>query len=965
FDLQVDPIGPINVDLGPDFALCPLADSLLNPLLPGTYQYLWQDGSTNPVFTAVGPGVYFVEVRNSCNLGRDTVVVNSDNLPAPNFTLQDSLCPGEATLINLNTPVLPAATYNYSLDGGSIVGGGAPASVQVVWNSPGLKTVCLEISQDGCTEIVCENVFIKNPPSVFINPVADQCFPPAAGYDFTTVGGPADVYQWEFGNSANPPSFSGPNPPTINYLSPGLKQVTLVTFTQGCVSEDTAEISFQVINPPSANFAISNSNICRNELVQFTYPGPPLGPTQTFSWNFGAGAVPSSSTQRNPGQVRYTTSGPKTISLTVGFGPCVVTSTQTVVVSPTPNVTAGLDQSFCEGDGGVQLDATVSGGRGNYFYNWSCDRAPSCGFNAVNVEDPTVNPTAFNPPEDISYFFQVTDLNGCVSQVDTVIVRVKAKPKMDAGPDLSLCENESGIFLQGSIAADNQAPLPITYQWSPAAGLFGNQNVLNPLARPDTTTIYTLIGSSANGCTSDATTVDPQTSMVLSVRPVPTADAGLDTGLCIGSSVRLNGVATGAGPGYTYTWTASPAGSLDDPSSATPLATPTQTTIYTLVVTSGGCVSSGDNVRVQVDTKPTVSPGVGGSVCLFEPFPLAANASGDLRGDIYTYQWRPGRGLSDSTIADPIATPLQTTTYQVSAVSEFGCASDPAAVTLTLKPTPEVSLLAEDTTLCSDDTLSLTASHTFRTAPAGPVNYRWVPSGALVGQSASDSVLVSPDISGLVIVEAFLAGEECSTQDSIFIQVEPAIEVQLEADTTRFCAGDSTALRAQGGSGSATFEWSPSLGLSNGQIANPLAKPGETTLYTVTVREGACATSAAIAIQVNPIPSSEFFSTLPSGCGSLEVSFMENAGPNAVAYLWDFGDGSPITNEANPVHLYEAPGTYQVTFVAIGEGGCEAVNTQTLIQVDEGPELTQVLLPDSTQTFPSGIPLRLLADGPD
>jgi PKD repeat protein len=28
--------------------------------------------------------------------------------------------------------------------------------------------------------------------------------------------------------------------------------------------------------------------------------------------------------------------------------------------------------------------------------------------------------------------------------------------------------------------------------------------------------------------------------------------------------------------------------------------------------------------------------------------------------------------------------------------------------------------------------------------------------------------------------------------------------------------------------------------------------------------------------------------------------------------VWDFGDGSPISNERKPVHVYEKPGKYRV-----------------------------------------------------
>ena len=960
FAITVNPNTPISVNLGPDFTLCPVEDSLLDPGLPTSYQYLWQDGSTNPTLTATGPGTYFVEVRDGCRLGRDTVLVGPTTLDLPTFTLADSLCPGEITTVLLTNPTLPATDYTWDFDGGTVVSGGGTLPQQVNWSTPGVKTVCLTVSRGGCSRSYCENVVIKAPPQVFINPVADQCLP-GNSFNFTVAGSNADVYQWDFGASASPATFQGANPPAVSYLSPGPKTVRLVTFGSGCQADDTATVSFNVVTPPTANFSVTNPSLCQNELVSFSYTGTSQGPGQTYAWNFGPGAVPQTSTQANPGQVRYTSSGPKTVTLTVGFGPCAVSATQTLTVAPTPSVNAGLDQSFCEGDGGVQLDATVSGGSGVYFYNWNCDLGGSCGFSATTVEDPTVNPNNTNPSGEVTYYLQVTDFNGCVSNVDSVVVQVKAKPRLDAGPDLSICEAPGpGINLQGSIAANNQAPQPITYQWVPSSGITGPLTTLTPFARPDTTTIYTLIGTSINGCSSDATTVDPVSTMTLRVRPNPEANAGPDTGLCIGDSVRLNGTATGAGPNYTYTWTASPAGSLDDPSGPNPVARPTQTTIYTLVVSSGGCVSNGDNVRVQVDTRPTLTPGNGGDVCLFQPYQLNANAAGDPNGSTYTYQWTPATGLDDPTSATPIATPPQTTTYRVTAVSAFGCVSDTPAVTVTLKPTPEVELLAADTTLCSDDTLLLEAQHRFRGGVSAPVSYQWIPADFVVSQPSDSQVAISPRFSRPIIVEARSA--TCATRDTMFVQVEFTIEAALSADTTRFCAGGSTQLRATGGSGAASFTWSPATGLSDPNRPNPVAAPTETTTYTVRIEEGVCEAEESVTIEVNPVPEADFFSSLPNGCENLEISFIENAGPDAAGYIWRFGDGSPVSNEPNPSHFYDAPGEYVVNFTAIGPGGC-AVDTQATVVVSAGPEVDIVGLPDPGEPVPSDFDVLLRAEG--
>lgn len=52
-----------------------------------------------------------------------------------------------------------------------------------------------------------------------------------------------------------------------------------------------------------------------------------------------------------------------------------------------------------------------------------------------------------------------------------------------------------------------------------------------------------------------------------------------------------------------------------------------------------------------------------------------------------------------------------------------------------------------------------------------------------------------------------------------------------------------------------------------------------------------------------------------TGCAPLELSFSNNS-TDSVTYIWDFGDGSPISNAASPTHIFQA-GEYDVKLIAI------------------------------------------------
>jgi gliding motility-associated-like protein len=143
-------------------------------------------------------------------------------------------------------------------------------------------------------------------------------------------------------------------------------------------------------------------------------------------------------------------------------------------------------------------------------------------------------------------------------------------------------------------------------------------------------------------------------------------------------------------------------------------------------------------------------------------------------------------------------------------------------------------------------------------------------------------------------------------------------------------------LNASGGVGNASYQWSPVTGLSNPGSAQTFAAPDITTQYTVHVSEGQCRDSAKWTVQVHPDPGAAFQMSQVQGCAPLEV-VMGNTSANALSYTWDFGDGSPVSNELNPRHTFTKSGTYLVKLMVRGVGGCtDTVLSPLPIQVSDG-----------------------------
>ena len=71
--------------------------------------------------------------------------------------------------------------------------------------------------------------------------------------------------------------------------------------------------------------------------------------------------------------------------------------------------------------------------------------------------------------------------------------------------------------------------------------------------------------------------------------------------------------------------------------------------------------------------------------------------------------------------------------------------------------------------------------------------------------------------------------------------------------------------------------------------------------------------------------------------------FFRNTSDNADSYEWDFGDGSYISKDKNPVHIYKTVGVYDVTLTAFSKKGKRSKVTMPLKVVEPTLLVIEVL----------------------
>ncbi len=146
---------------------------------------------------------------------------------------------------------------------------------------------------------------------------------------------------------------------------------------------------------------------------------------------------------------------------------------------------------------------------------------------------------------------------------------------------------------------------------------------------------------------------------------------------------------------------------------------------------------------------------------------------------------------------------------------------------------------------------------------------------------------------------------------------------------------------ATSGSGQYIFYWTFGNGAyATGQTTNIIYDSPGTYPITVYAEDSISGcVSASIcqdSVQIAYKPQALFSATPYNGCAPLTVNFTNNS-QNALSYLWDFGDGSPVSTQENPSHTYTAGGDYTVTLYAFGSNSNDTAVVQASIVVYPKP----------------------------
>lgn len=288
-------------------------------------------------------------------------------------------------------------------------------------------------------------------------------------------------------------------------------------------------------------------------------------------------------------------------------------------------------------------------------------------------------------------------------------------------------------------------------------------------------------------------------------------NAGPDVSICRGDSVLLSGT----GSSGTYSWT--PSTGLASPGTPVTWAKPNSTTQYILFGTNAAGNITRDTVVITVFIPVSVDAGFGQTVCFGDSVNLLAQTP----VPVSSYLWSPAGTLSSSTIANPVAYPVDTTFYTVTITDANGCKNkDSVLVTVLFSPIQ----FMQDTSACPNDTVFLRAS--------GGVSYSWQPTLNMSNSISANPYVYPPKDTTYTVTVTDSLG--CTFTDSVDVSLFPSVLVSAGRDTAIYCR-DSVQLFGTGG---VSYEWVPGLFVHYYNSQNPIAVPWWTTDYVMIATDG-------------------------------------------------------------------------------------------------------------------------------
>ncbi len=892
-----------------------------------TYQWDFGDGTPfsnlqNPTHLYPYPNTFYAElVVENDYACFDTVIHPTTVYPLPGTSfVADSVCLNDSThFTDLTTPAGTATLqyWNWSFGDGGISSLQHPSHL---YANPGVYYVTLIVTDSyGSSSSHSDSVIVYPNPTV--NFKADSACDGDHTYftDLSSVpGGNIIDWDWDFGDGIGIDSVQYPNYIYASNSSISKYQVSLsVTDNHGCTTQGMDS----VITYPLPLPLFTQQDVCSEEFMSFvdaSYSNG--GQISQWSWDFGDGS--GISTNQNPdylyNAVLNTTNYAVELEVTDVNG-CENTFTDTVTLYPLP-LPAFTAATICSGDTTFFTDN--SGSTGNTLINWFWDFGDGSGTSVM--QDPQY---IYSPVSSITQFpvqLIVVDGNQCRDTLEQQFT-VNPKPVVDFLFDTA-CTGDITHFTDSSYSNGGYL---ISWNWN-----FGNNNNSSANQHPDfqypnvlNVTQYevSLLVEDVNQCYDSV-------KKWITVNPLPVPQFVFDT-VCNGFQTNFTDLSYSNG-GNIVEWdwdfgNNNDSSDLSNPAYVYPhITNPTNYQVNLEVRDANFCVND-VSANVFVYPQPVAdynySKACYGKITNF--YDLSYSNGGNLIGWNWDFNAYGNSFQEDPGFVFPSWGPNLTTLI---VTDTNGCMDTVSYyVNVDSLPIPGFSY--------SNPCVPGIIDFTDLSDPNGDIIISWQwDFGDFSSSTQQSPAHFYPAVDTSYLVSLVIENTKgCSDTISDTIDVFPILTIDFTATTE--CLGDSTHFFdtiLSAGMSMQSILWDFGDGTTS-TMANPLhmySFPGSYNVTLSITNQYNCTASVSKTVTVRPLPNTDF--TYITDCVFDPTQFFDNtdsAYAPAIAWEWDFGDGSALSFQQNPIHAYNVPGIYPVSLQITDLNLCTHTFTQQVL----------------------------------
>jgi gliding motility-associated-like protein len=741
----------------------------------------------------------------------------------------------------------------------------------------------------------------------------------------------ADSFMWFFdfpGTTLTSTEVS----PTFTYPANGKYTVRLEASrdSDGCTTSAEKVISTSS-TPLDADFTATFESCDNGNLIRLSdISTDPTGISCAQAWTWTVSST--SGTQVFTGNpVLIDVGNAQSIDVTlevVSSSGCVSDVTRTINLSDIfPNGSFTTKLISCNANGFlIELTNTSTGLTGNNTINWEVN-------DNGTVTNLTGSPVQIEVSGDnLSVNLMIESDNGCDIDFTRAVDRGEFLPDLVIGNSLGNgcvgVGSTTDVTFNAQLSGGNTMANPVSYDWIIDGINYTTPTVTLPVMEGQLVNLQVTV-TYDNGCvfSSGAQTFTP------SAQPELTIIEDLDCTGGVNNTVYTLTDATAPPSGASITsqvWTVN--GMTTSGPSVSFQVTDASTSVSYTVTYSNGCIATFTNsytIPDDVDVVPMID---------FTVEPIECNDSTGI------FVFTDNTMFSSCLAVESIVWVINGITYTGSPVTVILPLGVDVDFSLTVTLTDGTVVSTEGDGIDTNDTINtndvvdqitieienkLAANCTDSlslcvTNPDPNVNYEWSTDpdfNNIIGMGTTINTLGGDGYTGVVYVRTTENVGDCVYGETIFMVDSDAINLSFDMPFI-ICPGDTANFEVTNNNIDQviTYDWKGGDGqliegadTNNPLIGVPVDAMDDFFFVLCTSNDLGCTSVDTIRFEISTNEPLDPFMTTTDSCGSLTVMFDE--APNMLDGngYWDFGDGSPLSNELNPTYTYGMEGNYIVT----------------------------------------------------